>query len=125
MAHYVTQPGVQAPGADVGVLHIPVNIPLIPGDAGNAQSYAYPVAFRTVDGSSVAEIVGGDEGAVGASVVAAAQSLERDGVRAIVGDCGTLIRFQDDVSAAVNVPVGLSPLMLVPLACRVIGPTKV
>jgi hypothetical protein len=108
----------------LGILHVPVAIPLIPGDAGNALSYPYPVVFRSVEGCSVAEVVGGPRAEVAPRLVATAQALVRDGARAIAGDCGTLLRFQADVAAAVGVPVLLSPLLLVPLACALVGSTR-
>lgn len=105
----------------IGILHVPVRIPLVVGDAGNAGSYPYPVVFREIADCSVAEIVSGDHAAVSARIVAVAQELERDGARAIAGDCGTLLRFQADVAAAVGVPVLLSPLLGVPLVSALVG----
>lgn len=105
----------------IGVLHVPTPIPLIVGDAGNPGSYPYDVTFRTIHGCSVADVVCGSHAQVTARIVAAAHALVVDGARAIVGDCGTLVRFQGDVAAATNVPVLLSPLVAVPLVSALIG----
>lgn len=105
----------------IGILHVPVAIPLIVGDAGNARSYRYPVVLREIAGCSVDEVVRGDHAAVAPRIVAAARALVADGARAIAGDCGTLVRFQHDVARAVGVPVLLSPLVGVPLVSVLTG----
>lgn len=107
----------------LGIIHVPVAIPLIVGGAGNASSYSYPVLICEAEGCSVAEVTRAARDGVGQRIVAAARELERNGATAIAGDCGTLLRFQSDVSAAVSVPVALSPLLLVPLACALAGGT--
>ncbi|UUY04513.1 aspartate/glutamate racemase family protein [Svornostia abyssi] len=118
---FEARPGQDTHGGALGILHVPVSFPLIPGTAGNAASYPYPVVWKTVAGVSVDEIVRGGHEAVAARLIDAAVALERDGVRAIAGDCGTLLRFQADVAAAVSVPVLLSPLLAVPLVSVLTG----
>jgi Asp/Glu/hydantoin racemase len=54
-----------------------------------------------------------------------AQTLEREGVRAITTNCGFLAKFQRQLAAAVTVPVFTSSLMLVPLVHRMLPPGKV
>jgi hypothetical protein len=105
----------------IGVLHVPVRIPLIVGDAGNPASYACPVVFREIEGCSVEEVVRGEHRAVAPRIVATAAALVADGARAITGDCGTLLRFQADVARALSVPVLLSPLLGVPLVSALTG----
>lgn len=105
----------------IGILHVPVAIPLILGDAGNAGSYPYAVLMREIAGCSVGEVVGGDHERVAPRIVATARALVADGARAITGDCGTLLRFQADVARAVEVPVLLSPLIGVPLVSALTG----
>ncbi|HEX4364744.1 MAG TPA: aspartate/glutamate racemase family protein [Solirubrobacteraceae bacterium] len=105
----------------IGILHVPVAIPLIVGDAGNAASYRYDVVMREISGCSVDEVVRGERATVALRIVATARSLVDDGARAIAGDCGTLLRFQAEVAAAVDVPVLLSPLIAVPLVSALTG----
>jgi Asp/Glu/hydantoin racemase len=47
--------------------------------------------------------------------IAAAQQLEEDGVRAIVGGCGLTGKIQSLLSAAVDIPVYSSSVMFVPM----------
>jgi len=58
-------------------------------------------------------------------VVRAAKKLERMGCRAIVGECGWLAYFQQDVTEQVDVPVFMSALLQVPMVQRTISADKV
>ena len=124
MTVYAARNGASVYGASVGVIHVPVNIPLIPGDVGNASTFRYPVVYETIDGCSLDELVDGDEAAMAAHVIDAARRLEATGVRVIGADCGTLIRYQRVVAAAVRVPVLLSPLLVAPLLCAMLGENR-
>ncbi len=66
------------------------------------------------------QIACGDESVVPA-IVKAAESLERDAVRAIVGACGSLGHYQSAVANAVGVPVFMSILTQVPLLLASLG----
>jgi Asp/Glu/hydantoin racemase len=107
--------------ATLGILQIPTTIPLHRGDAGHPQSYPFPVQRRLVAAVTVGGIVSGPRDRVLPHLVVAARALADDGVGAIAGDCGTLLRFQADVAAAVSIPVLLSPLLQVSLAANLIG----
>ena len=111
---------------ELGILQVPTAIPLVVGDAGHPGSYSFPVRRRRIEAATVGAIVGGTDDDVLPALLDAARALVRDGVGAIAGDCGTLLRFQAQVAAAVAVPVLLSPLLQVPLAAALIGrPRKV
>ena len=47
-------------------------------------------------------------------MISGARELEREGVKAITGDCGFMAIYQKEVKAAVNVPVFLSSLLQIP-----------
>jgi len=49
-----------------------------------------------------------------AAVANAARQLEKEGVRAITGDCGFMALYQDAVRSAVSVPVCMSSLSQIP-----------
>jgi Asp/Glu/hydantoin racemase len=57
-------------------------------------------------------------------IVDASRALEAQGVRAIVGGCGFLARYQDDIAEAVNIPVVTSSLVQVPMVQTLIGPHR-
>ncbi|MEM6666593.1 MAG: aspartate/glutamate racemase family protein [Pseudomonadota bacterium] len=100
-------------GASVGILMLDARFPRIPGDMGNALSWPFPVHYRIVRGASPDLVV--RKAATGTldAFIAAAQELERDGVDGITTNCGFLALFQDEIAAAVSIPVATSSLMQV------------
>lgn len=107
----------------LGILELANRATRLPGAMGNAASYAYPVRPMTVPGAWVEAVVGEDPSVLDAYIDCARQ-LEREGVAAIISNCGFTARFQARVSAAVAVPVALSSLLLVPFVARLIAPGK-
>jgi hypothetical protein len=117
MTIYTKQAGAGAAGQAIGILMLDCRLPFIPGDVGNASSYAYPVIYKTVPGLSTAVCLGGAPEFAAAAVVAA-RALEAEGVRGISSDCGFMLQFQEAVREAVKVPVCLSSLLQLPLVAR-------
>lgn len=101
-------------GAPLGVLMLEARFPRIFGDMGNATTWPFPVLYRVVSGASPEKVV--LKGAAGLlpDFVAAAQELVRHGAEAITTNCGFLSLFQQELAAAVGVPVATSSLMQVP-----------
>ncbi|MCL6451382.1 MAG: aspartate/glutamate racemase family protein [Acetobacteraceae bacterium] len=117
-------------GEVLGIIVMEKQFPRVPGDVGNASTYDFPVRFHVLKGFSGPEfaemrrrVFEGDRTLLPV-FVAAAQELQAAGVRAITTNCGFLIAFQEDLAAAVDVPVFTSSLMQVPLVHRLIGPRK-
>ncbi len=100
-------------GEAIGILLLDTFSPFIHGDVGNAASYHYPVRFKRIDGLTVERIFNHDLGFV-EKMIAGARELEREGVKAITGDCGFMAIYQEDVKASVNIPVFLSSLLQMP-----------
>ncbi len=119
------QGGQNVYGVGVGILMLDTRFPRIPGDMGNATTFAFPILYHRVRGSSPDRVV--REGARGLlpDFVEGARLLEREGVRAITTNCGFLAKFQRDLAAAVGIPVFTSSLLLVPLVHRMLPPGKV
>lgn len=97
-------------GEAIGILLLDTFAPFIQGDVGNATSYSYPVRFKLVDGLSVDRIFNHDLSFVD-KMIEGAKELEREGVKAITGDCGFMAIYQKDVKDSVNIPVFLSSLL--------------
>src|SRR5210317_602615 len=102
--------------------------PMAPGDVGNASSYDYPVRLKVVAGLDWypphADEWGDPRPSEVDLLVDAARELEREGVRAIVTCCGFFSTVQDELAAAVSIPVFTSPLLLLPLLLRIIAPAR-
>jgi Asp/Glu/hydantoin racemase len=100
-------------GAPLGILMLEARFPRIPGDMGNATTWPFPVLYRVVRGASPEKVV--LQGARGLlpDFIGAAQDLVRLGAEAITTNCGFLSLFQNEIAAAVSVPVATSSLMQV------------
>lgn len=111
-------------GAPVGVLLLDCVAPFIPGSVGNASSYSVPVRYKTVPGCTVERALFEPDDAVEAAVVETARELEEEGARVITANCGFMIRFEEAVKRAVDTPVLLSSLLLVPFLRSVLPPHR-
>jgi len=100
-------------GEAIGILMLDTFCPFIQGDVGNAASFHYPVRFKRIDGLTVERIFAHDLGFV-EKMIAGARELEREGVKAITGDCGFMAIYQKEVKESVNIPVFLSSLLQIP-----------
>lgn len=108
-----TMPGHFTAGFAIGIIAVHLIYPKLPGNVANATTYSFPVLYREVD-FDIEQLFAGDD-TIRDIIVEAARELERQGVRAIVGACGYFAHFQQDVAAAVQVPVFLSSLCQIPM----------
>lgn len=108
-----TPPERYSAGHSIGIIAVDLGYPKMPGNVANATTFDFPVLYKKV----TFEIEQLFEGAAELEdiVVAAAKELEAEGVRAIVGACGYFAHFQEQVAAAVEVPVFLSSLCQLPI----------
>jgi len=110
---YRVKPGQVSYGEAIGIILLENYVPFIPGDVANATTYPFPVRFHRVDGFSVERIFKHDMSLTGA-IVEAGKALEREGVRAITGDCGFMILYQEAMQKELSVPVFMSSLLQIP-----------
>ena len=112
-------------GLVLGVLMLDTRMPRVPGDVGNAETWPFPVHYSVVKGADTSRIMGRDpDPSLLAPFVDAARELERLGARAITTSCGFLAIFQQELQAALSVPMLSSALLQVPLVSRLLGPGK-
>ncbi|PKP73338.1 MAG: hypothetical protein CVT84_14100 [Alphaproteobacteria bacterium HGW-Alphaproteobacteria-6] len=111
-------------GAAVGILMLEARFPRIPGDMGNALTWPFPVLYRVVRDASPDRVV--RQGAAGLTdaFIAAARDLVADGADGITTNCGFLSLIQQDLAAAVGVPVATSSLMQVAMVNRLLPPGR-
>lgn len=100
-------------GEAIGILLLDSGAPFIQGDVGNATTYDFPVRFKRIDGLTVARIFAHDQSFI-QKMVEGARELEREGVKAITGDCGFMAIYQHEVKKSVGIPVLLSSLLQIP-----------
>lgn len=111
-------------GAAVGILMLETRFPRIPGDVGNAGTWPFPVLYKVVRGATPDLVVRrGAEGLAG-NFIDAARELVADGADGITTTCGFLALFQDQLAAAVGVPIATSSLMQVPMVQGLLPPDQ-
>jgi hypothetical protein len=110
-------------GTAIGIIHLEVWYPLLPGNVVNATTYPFPVRYKLLKGGTQDRIHGADPAMVDL-IIRAGRELQEEGVRAIVGACGYLGNFQKQVAAALDVPVYLSSLLQVPMIHQGLKPSQ-
>lgn len=106
-------------GQDIGILVNASQAPRIPGDAGYAATFAYPVRYQ-ITGTTFLDLVeGSDE--TRAKILSAAQALKDAGIRGIVADCGLMSLYQEDVAREIGIPFVGSSLCQIPTVWQLIG----
>jgi Asp/Glu/hydantoin racemase len=111
-------------GAALGILMLEARFPRIPGDMGNALTWPFPVHYKVVREATPDRVVRKGADGLLDTFVAAARELVADGVDGITTNCGFLSLFQDELAAAVSVPVATSSLMQVAQVGRLLAPGK-
>lgn len=106
-------------GQNVGILVFSTVTPRVPGDAGHAASFSYPVRYEVVPGGFADLIEGGPK--IKADLLAAGRRLVDAGIRAIVGDCGMMSLYQDCLGAELGVLFAGSSLCQIPMIWQMIG----
>ncbi|MER8703129.1 hypothetical protein [Mesorhizobium sp. M1273] len=105
----------------LGVLELETKPVELPGFMAGPGTFPFPVKRRQVPGAFTRNVIDGDK-SVEAGYAAAARELERQGVSAIVSNCGFTGLFQAAVAEAVSIPVAMSSLLLVPFVARTLKP---
>ncbi|MCP4383405.1 MAG: aspartate/glutamate racemase family protein [Hyphomicrobiales bacterium] len=98
-------------GVPLGILMLDADFPRVPGDMGNAATWPFPVQYRVVKGASPDRVVRKEAHGLLPAFIEAAKELEANGVGAITTNCGFLVLFQDQLAAALSVPVVTSALL--------------
>lgn len=107
----------------LGILELQ-NKPLeLPKTLAGPETFRFPVKRLQVPGASARHVVDGDR-SVRDAYIHSARQLEKEGVAAIIANCGFTALFQADVAAAVSIPVALSSLLLVPVVAKTLPPGR-
>lgn len=122
--NYKVKGGYNVYGEIIGILLNEAICPRIIGDMGNAMTFNFPVKYKIVKGATVERVVEKTDPKLLYPFIKAAQELEKEGVKAITTSCGFLSIFQEEISAATNIPVFTSSLIQVPLVYRMLGKDK-
>lgn len=115
----------QVAGYSVGIVYIEnINYPILPGNVVNATTYPFPVRMKAVRNLTNDRLFNNDP-AIVEDILAAARSLvEDDGCRAICSACGFFGNYQQQVRAALDVPVAMSSLVQIPFIRSLLRPDQ-
>lgn len=119
MIYHVRKPQISY-GTRIGILLLECYIPYIPGMVGNASTFAYPVRYKVVRGASINRLIYERDPRLIQPFVDAGLELVAEGVQAVTANCGFMALFQREMAEALNVPVFMSSLLLVPLISRML-----
>ncbi|MEO8523401.1 MAG: aspartate/glutamate racemase family protein [Caldimonas sp.] len=97
----------------LGVVMLDTRFPRLRGDIGCTQTFAFPVRYRVVQGALPRRVVVERDRSLLAPFIDAACALQAEGCSAIATSCGLLALFQNEMQAAVDVPMWTSSLLLV------------
>ncbi len=111
-------------GAAVGILMLESQFPRIPGDAGNAGTWPFPVMYKVIEGASPEHAVLQSADGLLDTFVDGARELVKAGADGITTNCGFLTLFQNELASALAVPVASSSLMQVPWVQAILPPGK-
>ena len=102
-------------GFPVGIVYIDeVNYPMVPGNVNNGFTYKFPVLLKPIMGLDPERLFANDP-TIGQDVINAAKEMvQKDGIRALSSGCGFFGNYQREVADALDIPVGLSPMIMVP-----------
>lgn len=117
----VVSGGTNICGVSVGVLSLESHFPKPPGHIKNPSSLPFTTSYEIIEGLTVPLLLNNPSPEMLAPLIDAARRLERSGVKAITGSCGFLALFQNEIAAAVEVPVFVSSLIQADLIHRMTG----
>jgi Asp/Glu/hydantoin racemase len=118
---FVMRKGQSIAGHAIGIVHLEVWYPLIPGNVVNATTYDFPVRYKALRGATIPRIMRADPGLLDL-IIEAGHELEQEGARALVGACGYFANYQREVAAALDIPVFLSSLLQAPMISKALKP---
>lgn len=108
-------------GETIGILVLDCYYPFLPGNVANANTFDFPVRYAVVEGATAGRLLYQADRTLIEPFIAAARKLQQEGVRAITGACGFMALFQQELAAAVDVPVFASSLLQVPFIHGITG----
>jgi hypothetical protein len=112
-------------GVTIGLIQFRANLPMLPGNMGNATTFNFPMLYREMNADSIFDVMAEEPTEnFTAAAIEAAQWLELQGVRAIMGNCGFFGTYQKAIQADLNVPFFGSSLMLLPMMVQSLPPGK-
>ena len=122
---YTVKPGQVTFGQPIGIIMMESFMPFPPGTPGNATTFDYPVLYERVREADMEHLVYEGDEALEGPMLEAGRRLVEAGVRAVTGNCGFMILFQETLARELPVPVSMSSLLQLPFVSRILKPGEV
>jgi hypothetical protein len=117
-------PGRMIYGPTVGIVQLPANIPMMPGDVGNPTTFNFPVLYESIQEIDPFWILADKpHPLVMKKIIAACKRLTMQGVTTIIGNCGFFANYQPEVAASLDPGVQFfnGSLMQLPMLVTSVG----
>ena len=114
-------------GPTVGILQLPANIPMLPGDMGNPTTFDFPVLYELIEEIDPFWVLAAEpHPIVMKKLIAACKRLTVQGVTTIIGNCGFFANYQPEVAKSLDPGVLFfnGSLMQVPMLLTSVGSDK-
>ncbi len=121
---YTVKPGQVTFGHAIGIIMMESFMPFPPGTPGNATTFSYPVLYERVREADMEHLVYEGDQTLLEPMLEAGRRLVKAGVRAVTGNCGFMILFQEALSRELPVPVFMSSLLQLPFVARLLKPDE-
>ena len=124
MTTYRANPGQDVYGVSIGIIVMDCLIPYPPGTPGNARTFDHPVLYEVVRGATMEDLIYNPKADLTSRFLEAGARLVKQGVQAVIGNCGFMVLFQREMAAALPVPVFMSGLLQLPLIQQGLAPDQ-
>jgi hypothetical protein len=119
---YKATKGQTSYGEAVGIILMESFMPFPPGCPGNASTFPFPVRYENVKGASMERLVIKGDQKLLEPFIEAGWKLINEGVRAVTGNCGFMVLYQDFLAREFPVPTFMSSLLQLPFMGRMLRP---
>lgn len=119
---YTAKKGQTSYGEPIGIILMESFMPFPPGCPGNASTFPFPVRYEVVKGANMERLVYQGDPELLKPFVEAGWKLVNEGVKAITGNCGFMVLYQDFMAKEFPVPTFMSSLLQLPFISRMLKP---
>jgi len=119
---YKAKEGQTSYGEAIGIILMESFMPFPPGCPGNATTFSFPVRYAVVKGANMERLVYQGDPALLKPFIDAGWDLVKEGVKAVTGNCGFMVLYQDHLAKEFPVPVFMSSLLQLPFIARTLKP---
>lgn len=112
-------------GATIGLIQLRANVAMVPGNMGNAATFDFPLLYQELVADNVYDVMSLEPvPSLTEQIVEAAKELERQGVKAIMGNCGFFATYHPVVAPRINTPFFSSSLLQLPMILMGLNPDQ-